>query len=139
MAAKGSIVVTRETSPDGKTTVASVAWTADGSGDLTENSFVGRGWLVGMVCKPGTAADGYDLTLLDEDSLDLLGGGGANLSNSAGLSLAEKYYKIVNADFSHFYFNGEEITPTIANGGAAGTGVLDFVFVHEFPGVNYFA
>src|SRR5688500_13762736 len=57
-----------------------VDWTSDtdGTGSVSISNLYG--WLVRLVTDPGATAptDDYDLTLVDEDSVDVLAGAGLN-------------------------------------------------------------
>ena len=135
MAVAGSIVTSRES--DDWVTVVSCLCTVNASGACTENGFVARGFLIGMVMKPVDLADGWDLTLLDAiGGVDVINGAGANMSNLAGMTLAEKYIACVDHDGGFLYFNGVTLYPTIANGGNATYGTIDFVFSKIHPGIR---
>jgi hypothetical protein len=96
-----------------------MAWVSHTDGAVSANTVaVAPGKLLQLKCVPGTStdapSDGYDLTLLDGDGADLLGGGGANLSNAVGTHI--KLYDI--------WFNGGTVTPTIAAAGSGKKGTL---------------
>lgn len=126
MAVAGTVIVTKRNCFDGQHTY--FAWTANAAGALTENYITANGYFVGMELIPGTASDAYDLTLLDSTSLDLLGGTGANMSNLAGLTLAERYYSPKDPTGGYYFFINERLQPVIANGGNLGTGTIIFKF-----------
>jgi len=65
----------------------SIAWVSDASGAVSGNTIaIKRGVILGVKFKPdgrGTQpTDLYDMTFEDADNVDLLLGGGANLSNA---------------------------------------------------------
>lgn len=96
----------------------SVAWTSDASGNVSANGFsVRRGRLANVKYIPGASSaqpsDLYDLTLLDADGADVVGGGGANLSNATAAFGAPA--TVLEAG---------TLTPTIANAGNAKGGTL---------------
>jgi hypothetical protein len=72
------------------------------------------GRLVQVKVKPDTGGtqptDLFDLTLLDADGVDLLGGSGANLSNAAAV--------ILGSD-PPIYVTGGTVDPVLANAGNA--------------------
>jgi hypothetical protein len=68
------------------------AWTSDASGDVSGHAFVVP---TGMILQVKTVPDGttapsdnYDLTIVDGDSVDLLGGSGADRDNAAAEIIA---------------------------------------------------
>lgn len=117
----GSITVT--TSEDRQLSRYSCAWTSDGSGDVNGiDVLVRAGQIVQVVCSPGgtTPSDLYDVTLtLEDGGTDLLGGGGANCSNSTpqvvGVGLADLPVWVPTGN----------LRPVVANAGASKTGVID--------------
>ena len=121
MAVAGSIVVT--TTRDRPLTKYSIAWTSSAGGAVTENAVALRGGqIVQVVCTPGatTPSDDYDVTLTQASGEDdLLGGGGANCSNSltkiVGLDLANLPVWVPSGDY----------WPTVTNAGAGKTGAID--------------
>lgn len=88
MAAKGSCI--SSVHRNGRLQLLKWAWTADASGDVDENAsgnigfFCKRvfGFIVGFKVKYISAATGYDVTILDEQGMDVLKGLGADLVNS---------------------------------------------------------
>ena len=124
MAVKGSITVT--TSRDGPLTKYSCAWTSDNAaGNVTEVDVVLKaGQLVQVIMTPGatTPSDDYDVELLTEDGEDdLLGGGGADCSNSLT--------KVVNlgpvAGDLPVWIPSGNYWPTVANAGNSKTGTIN--------------
>jgi hypothetical protein len=72
----------------GGLTKYTLAWVSDASGDVSGNAVtLGEGELQQVTFIPDGGAtqpeNEYDVTLLDADSVDVLGGVGANLSNAA--------------------------------------------------------
>ncbi len=118
----GTATVT--TSPIGPHTKYSVAWLSDASGDVNTNAFSVRyGFLRTMHIMPNTGGtqptDLYDMTLLDEDSIDWADASGANLSNSAG--------KVIQFNPPLFFDGTDQLDLVIANAGNAKTGVIELV------------
>ena len=121
MAVAGSIVVT--TSRAGLISKYSIAWTSDAAGAVTENDVALKaGQIVQVVCTPGatTPTNDYDVTLTQEDGEDdLLGGGGADCSNTLT--------KIVGLDRANLpiWVPAGNYWPTVAAAGNAKTGTID--------------
>jgi hypothetical protein len=123
MAVAGSITVTTSEAGSGLTKY-SVAWLSNASGAVTENSFnVRAGELVQVEYVPDAGGtqptDAYDMTLLNANSLDVLGGGGANLSNATRTQAVPA----VSTYFRRTLEAGA-LTPTISNAGNAKGGTL---------------
>ena len=103
----------------------SMAWTSDGSGNVSGNTFgIKRGILVAVEYDPdGTDAPtaNYDVTLnvTDTTGADLLGGTGSNLSATA----TTRSTPLVNTS-GEIYFEGGTVDLVVANGGAAKKGVV---------------
>ena len=103
----------------------SMAWTSDGSGNVSGNTFdIKRGVLVAVEYDPdGTDAPtaNYDVTLnvTDSTGADLLGGTGANLSATA----TTRSKPLVNTS-GEIYFEGGTVDLVVANAGAAKKGVV---------------
>ena len=126
MAVAGSITVT--TSKDGPLTKYSCAWTSHAStGNVTEVGVTLKtGQIVQVIMTPGatTPSDDYDVTLLQASGEDdLLGGGGANCSNSLT--------KVVGTDLANLpvWIPAGTYWPTIANAGNSKTGTIDIYMV----------
>ena len=134
MAAAGTVTITKKS--DDYNSVVTFTWIATALGAVAEQGFTANGYLVGMILIPDGASDAYDLTLLDEDGLDILNGAGANMSNAAGMTLAEKYIDLADTDGGHYFFMGEKLYPTIANGGDSVGGLIKFVFSKIHPGIK---
>lgn len=91
LGAVGTVTVTTADAGNG-VTLYTVAWTSTAGGAVSGNAFaVKRGHLKQIKFVPNSAGtqptDLYDVTLVDENSIDVLNSQGANLSNSAGLYL----------------------------------------------------
>ena len=99
-----------------------MTWTSDGSGDVSATavpivSGLLRSVTVIPVTSGGTQPDNlFDVTLLDVDALDLLGGGGANCVNTGPTMI----------DMG-VVFPGGNVYPTVANAGAANVGEIVIV------------
>jgi len=133
MAAAGSAIRTTQRSNDGMQ--VTIAWTADASGDMAEGgttgkaTFTAHGFLHSIQYEPGTAADSYDVTLLDADDIDVLRGSGANQPEAASATYDTKYRSnFTNVDGNYIWFFGEPLTLTIANGGNLGAGTIKIKF-----------
>ncbi len=92
VSAAGTATVTRS-DLGANLTKYSIAWTSTAGGAVSANLFtVRRGFLVGIKFVPGSGGsqptDLYDVTLVDTDSVDQLGGMGANLSNATSSRLS---------------------------------------------------
>jgi hypothetical protein len=133
MAAVGTVTKQRRHDADG--TIWTLSWTANGSGAVAEGGTTGKGifsavgYLYSVEFEPGTAADNYDVTLLDPDGLDVLRGNGANQENAAGNTYDTKYRSFTGVDGNYLYFNNVNLTLTISGGGDGGTGTIQFKFV----------
>lgn len=118
--AAGTVTVTTASGGAGRTKY-SMAWTASNPGGaVSANAVTVKGGsLYALEIVPGTAGDQptdqYDLTLLDDQGVDVLNGAGANLSNSAG--------SIIVFD-PPLPFAPGTLTPTIANAGNGKKGTL---------------
>lgn len=101
-----------------------IPWTSDESGNVTENGVeLPGGTLVKMRTDPdGTDAptDNYDITLLDADGLDVLGGAGANRDTAN----VEDAYPAAGTYFRPV-IEGGTYYPTIAAAGAAKAGEIE--------------
>lgn len=119
-AAVGTATVT-VTGLGGAVTKYAVAWTSTAGGAVDTNAFnVVRGHLVQVKFTPGTGGtqptDLYDVTLVDADSVDVLNGGGMNLSNATS--------KYVLADPRVYLDGTSTLDVVIANAGASKTGTV---------------
>jgi hypothetical protein len=100
-----------------------LTWTSDASGNVSGNAFaVKPGVLIQLKFVPnggGTApTDLYDITLVDTDSVDVIGGAGANLSATVG--------SVKNALLGDVYFHDGQQTLdlVVANAGNAKGGIV---------------
>lgn len=135
MAAAGSVIKTRHTSKEGYE--IHMAWTADASGDVAEGGTTGKGiftahgYLHSYYTVPGaTASDNYDITLLDDEDIDVLRNQGLNQQQTGDQTYDTKYRSNnLNVDGNYLYFHNQNLTLTIANAGNATTGIVVFKFV----------
>lgn len=98
------------------------AWTSDGSGNVngaggaTVNALNGK--IERLVTVPSGAAaptDNYDVTITDEDSVDVLSGGGADRDTANTEQVASSSLGVVAND---------KLTLNVANAGAAKSGTV---------------
>lgn len=106
----------------------SLAWTSDASGAVSgTDSSVVSGEILRVTFVPGAGAvqptDLYDLTLLDEDGVDVLQGLGANLSNANTTSVAPLLGDGTAADSVHVAVDGP-LSLVVAAAGNAKSGTL---------------
>ena len=120
----GSVTVTTSDIGNGITKY-SVAWTASAGGAVSGNAFgIKTGRLLWAKFAPSDESatqptNAYDVTLTDDDGVDLLRGLGANLSDSD-----ETIQPAVSVDFiSHI--EGDNLDLVIANAGNAAEGRVD--------------
>ncbi len=130
MAIAGTIAAAA-TSLGGGYTRYTVTWASSSGGAVSENPFdVCRGTLRQVKFFPGAGGvqptDNYDMTLLDADGFDVLGGIGANLSNAAGKVGVPLFGNGTVANFPYFHPGGA-LTPTIAAAGDSKAGTLVLV------------
>lgn len=103
--------------------VSTIEWTftTDGSGDATEQTELIGGVINRVVTNPDGAATpttGWDLTLKDEDGVDLLCGDGAN-RDVADSGASEQVFTC-----PHNLAVASKLTLTVANGGDTKKGVV---------------
>lgn len=138
MAAVGTVTKKIRRSYDGYE--VELAWVADASGDCTEGGTTGKGiftangYFVAVEWVPGTAADNYDVTLLD-GTIDVLRGMGADQENTAGNTYDTRYRSNAprDVDGAYQYFFNKNLTLTVDNAGNAGTGTIRFKFSRSQP------
>jgi len=123
MAVAGSITATVTDAGAGLTKY-SVAWLSNASGAVTENTFnVKAGELVQVEYVPDAGGtqptDAYDMTLLNANGTDVLGGGGANLSNATRTQAVPA----VSTYFRRTLEAGA-LAPTVSNAGNAKGGTI---------------
>jgi hypothetical protein len=132
MAVKGSCVISRKS--DNDITRVTCAMVADSSGDCDAGEFTAHGYLISATFHPGTAADEYDIVLNDEDDLDVLDGAGANMSNAAGMTLAEKYLMLDGPNGNYLHFMEDTLNLVGSNMGNLGTATIKFKFSRVIQG-----
>lgn len=119
----GSITVTT-TQASNAIDKYSIAWVSDASGDVSANTFAveaGEIVQVGYIPNGGGTqpSDLYDVTMTDANGVDVLGGTGANLSQTT---------KTVAVPAVSTYFRrtieSGNLTPVVANAGNAKGGTI---------------
>lgn len=118
--AVGTVVMTSSSVGGGVARYA-FAWTSTAGGAVSGNAQeIVRGRLIAIQFVPAAGgtqpSDLYDVTLLNEQSVDLLNSQGANLSNATGLILQFDPPLIHDAD--------NDLDLVVANAGAAKTGTV---------------
>lgn len=108
-------------SPQGLNLVKyTLAWTSDGSGNVSEAINIRPGEIRQVKFIPGSGGEqptaAYDVTLVDSDSVDYLKGNGANLSNLDALAVAIQDNPLIH--------DGNSLTLTVANAGISKTGTV---------------
>lgn len=122
----GTVTVTTST-PRAGVTKYSIAWLSTAGGAVSGNGFaVARGELVQVKFVPdggGTQpTDAYDITLVDTDSVDVIAGLGANLSNAASTI---KIPLFGSSTVQRYYHDGtQNLDLVVANAGAAKGGTV---------------
>jgi hypothetical protein len=111
----------------GKATRYTVQWTSDSSGAVSGNSFdVKGGGLLQLKFIPGSGGtqptDAYDVVINDADGIDVLRGGGANLSNAVGS------YSTPPDGAPVLLLEAGPLTPVISNAGNAKSGTIVLYF-----------
>lgn len=119
--AAGTLTVTSSYNSVSGMTLYTLAWTSTAGGAVSGNAFpVKRGRVIQVKFMPTLVStqpsDLYDVTLIDEESVDLLNGQGANLSNAEGL------YLQFNPPLWHD--DTQDLDLVVANAGAAKTGTV---------------
>lgn len=107
----------------------SVAWTSDASGNATGSIENLYGFCLKLVTDPdGSAAptDNYDITLVDENSIDALAGAGADRDTAN----TEQVYPTASGAQVPAFLCGTH-TFTVANAGNAKSGVAVFYVVES--------
>lgn len=95
-------------------------WLSDGSGDVSATSSTGKytGCILAVLLVPDgsttTPSDQYDITLTDSNSIDLLSGQGANLSNVNNVLVNSGLLPLVH----------DTISLTVAHAGSAKGGLV---------------
>jgi len=108
----------------------SIAWTADGSGNVNSNPIALRHGRLSQIkfvpTNGGTQpSNGYNVSLPDADGVDLLAGQGQNLSNTAAKLCAPVIGGVSPALFPYFVEDQTAINPTITGAGANANGRID--------------
>lgn len=119
--AAGTLTVTTTYSASSGMTLYTLAWTSTAGGAVSGNAFaVKRGRIIQVKFVPAAAGDQptdlYDVTLIDEHSIDLLNGQGANLSNATGLYL--------QFNPSLWHDETQDLDLVVANAGATKKGTV---------------
>jgi hypothetical protein len=109
----------------GSVTQYSIAWVSDASGNVNTNTIaIKRGVIIGVKFVPdagGTQpSDAYDLLFQDANDVDLLMGGGANLSNS----LSTRKKPALNTSDEVFFEGSASCELNITNAGNAKGGTV---------------
>lgn len=124
MAATGACTYTHDKANESKLHKHQWSWTTDESGDVTSvgTAYGVTGRILAAQFEPGTGSSqpnaSYDLQLYDSKSIDVLGGAGSNLANSANTRVAVP----TDTYFLPILYEAN-ITPKVANGGDTKTGV----------------
>lgn len=119
-----TIVVTR-TSPAQQIEKVSIAWTSHTDGSVSALTFpVQASELLQVRYIPGatTPSAAYDATILDANSIDVLGGTGANLSETA----STVHVPVVSTYFRRILEAGN-LTMGITNAGSGKTGTIELL------------
>lgn len=107
----------------GTVTEYSMAWTSAVGGTVSQAVNVKRGEIIGAKFVPGSGADQptnlYDVTLEDGDSVDVLAGTGANLSNGTSTRAVP-----LLSTYGAVWFEGGQLTLTVANAGDTKKGTV---------------
>jgi hypothetical protein len=119
----GTVTATEELSGAVKKVIFD--WLTDASGDATKSTTNGiNGIIQSVIFVPDTSAtqpsDQYDVTILDDSSIDLLNGQGLNLSNVNTVVLVDNFNPIP----------GNKLNLVVDNGGNAKGGVV-YVYIVE--------
>lgn len=122
--AVGTTTVTVAAIGNGDVVKYTIAWVSDASGNVTANTAamdaVRLGYIHQVKYVPDAAGtqptDLYDVTLVDANAVDLLAGGGANLSNATSTQV------MINP--APFYDHTGTLEFKVANGGNAKGGTF---------------
>lgn len=116
-ATTGTATVTRTTGVAGD--YVTVAWTSNAAGNVTVTGIHLEGMISRVTFANGSATPTnlYDVTMTDQDSIDVLGGDGANIA------VATNVVKVPALDSYQSYVQGQH-TVTITNAGNAKSGTL---------------
>lgn len=132
MAAVGSFTVTTADNGGGVTEYT-IAWTSSAGGAVSGATFDCKaGTIIKVIFVPDSGGtqptDLYDVTMTDENSVNVFDDGagtsvGANLSNSAA-SVKVPFIGGGTVTYIRRYFHGGQLTPVVANAGAAKGGTI---------------
>lgn len=122
----GTLTVT-SSSVGGGVAKYTLAWVSTAGGAVSANAFaVKRGELLQVKFVPdggGTQpTDLYDVTLVDENSIDVLAGAGANLSNAASTIKVPSFG--ATTLYRYFHDGTQTLDLVVANAGAAKGGTV---------------
>ena len=139
MAAAGTVVKKVRRSFDGYE--VELSWTSNSSGAVAEGGTTGKGYfsangyLIGW--KPDSTtgvSDDYDVTLLDDSSIDVLRGQGLNQQQQADETYDTLYRSnVLNVDGNYLFFFNKRLCLTIANAGDTQSGKVTFFFSRSQP------
>jgi hypothetical protein len=120
--ATGTATLTTSDQGGGVTKYA-IAWVSTAGGAVSANTFSVKGRVLQVKVLPDSGGtqptDLYDLTIVDADSVDVINGAGANLSNATG--------KYIQLD-PPLILDGTTLDVVIANAGNAKGGTVE-IFV----------
>lgn len=127
--AAGTATVARA-NVDGGLTSYTIAWTSSAGGAVSGNAFnVRKGYLVSIRFVPASGgtqpSDLYDVTLVDSDGVDVLAGGGSDLSNSSA--------SIQQWDPPLYQDGTRTLDLVVANAGNAKTGTVVLLIQQARP------
>ncbi len=139
----GSIVVTTsEISGGAGVKKYSVAWTSDALGAVSGNAFdMAAGTIVAVEFIPSAVAaptDLYDVTCLDDESVNVFDDGTGAASIGANLSATAASYRVPfmggggTVTYVRQWLHGGSYQPVVANAGNAKQGTID---IYVAPGV----
>jgi hypothetical protein len=124
--AVGTATVTTANVRDGSTRYVRyrIAWLCNASGAVSGNPFsVSAGRIVSVRFTPNLAGtqptDQYDVTVLDTDSVDVIFGAGANLTNAAGA--------VTRLTIPFYQDGSRQLDVVVANAGNAKTGTVELM------------
>lgn len=106
-----------------------VAWTSDANGDADGATLDISGRVLRVVTVPGAATptNNYDVTIEDEDGVDILDGQGANRSDTTAQQVAAVLTK--GGGVVATAVEGT-IEPKVANAGDSKTGTMSIYYEH---------
>jgi arginase family enzyme len=128
----GTVVETKSprATPQGKRIdVRTIAWTSDASGDATAALSQLYGFILKLVTVPSATAaptDNYDISLVDENGIDALGGAGADRDTAN----KEQVAPVLSGGQTPVFLCGDH-TFTVANAGNAKSGTVILYIVES--------